>query len=313
MFKNRKYLYKDFLFKWANETLNVKIQTKQKYLRLIKNHCLPYFKDILIKDISIDTFIDFIKTENKNQVSVSVQKTLKYILKSSWEYGVSINICKPLMFDCIKFKKSKTKIVVFTKREQLILEECLKNKINSRKLAILISLYGGLRIGEVCALKWKNIDLENETILVEKTIIRIEQNNDNEKNKTILVESTPKSDSSERLIPLPSFLTKILQTYKQDENCYIVNGKQKKYDPRQLADTYYRILKKCGIKKAKYHTLRHTFATRCIESKMDIKTLSEILGHSSVEVTLQIYVHPSSDLKKKSIENMVRFVAEKSS
>ena len=129
----------------------------------------------------------------------------------------------------------------------------------------------------------------------------------------MLVESTPKSDSSERLIPLPSFLTKILQTYKQDENCYIVNGKQKKYDPRQLADTYYRILKKCGIKKVKYHTLRHTFATRCIESKMDIKTLSEILGHSSVEVTLQIYVHPSSDLKKKSIENMVRFVAEKSS
>lgn len=313
MFKTRRYLYKNLLFKWANETLNVKIQTKQRYVRLIKTHFLPYFDDILTKNMNINTFTEFIKHENDNQVSISVQKTLKYILKSSWEYGVSINVCKPLMFDCIKFKKNKTKIVVFTKKEQLILEKCLKNKINNRKLAILISLYGGLRIGEVCALKWKDIDLTNETILVEKTIIRIEKNNNSKKSKTMLVESTPKSDTSERLVPIPSFLIKILKQYKQDDNCYVVNGKQKKYDPRQLADTYYRILKKCGIKRVKYHTLRHTFATRCIESKMDIKTLSEILGHSSVEITLQIYVHPSNDLKKKSIENMARFVAKKSS
>lgn len=296
------------LNEWVNTKNEVKLQTKQRYTNLIKKHLYSFFVNRITKELTIEDFVLFIKIKNEEGVSISVQKTLKYIIKASWEYGTLQNYCKPITFDCIKFKKHTTKITVFSKEEQLLLENQLKRKINVRKLAILLCLYTGLRIGEVCGLKWEDIDLTKRILYVKRTIIRIKNNNPNLENKTKLIESTPKSDMSIREIPIPDFLVELLKQFKLQDNFYVLSKSEKLYDPRQLESSYTKIIKKCGIRYSKFHTLRHTFATRCIESNIDIKTLSEILGHASVDITLKIYVHTSTELKRTSLQKLVQFM-----
>jgi len=306
-FKKKNFLYTNLLHEWIHSKSDVKIQTKQRYLNLIENHFDLFFENKTVRNLSIKDFSLFIETKDKDGVSLSVLKTLKYIMKASWEYGVLHNYCKPIIFDSIKFKKKTSEITVFSKEEQKLFEEHLKRKLNVRKVALLLCLYTGLRIGEVCGLKWENIDFIKKVLYVKRTIIRIKAKDDNY-NKTMLIESTPKSDTSIREIPIPDFLVDILEQFKLQDDFYILSGSPKLYDPRQLENTYARILRKAGIRYSKFHTLRHTFATRSIESKMDIKTLSEILGHASIEITLKIYVHTSTELKRESIQNLVQFM-----
>lgn len=308
LFNRKKILYSEMLDEWINTKNNVKLQTKQRYDNLIKIHIEPFFHNKEIKQLDINDFIHFIQAKNDEGVSVSVQKTLKYIMKASWEYGTLQKYCKPMIFDSIKFKKYTTEITVFSKEEQLILEKQLKRKINIRKVALLLCLYTGLRIGEVCGLKWENIDLTKRVLFIKRTIIRIKNNNPNINGKTILIESTPKSETSLREIPIPDFLIEVLRKFQSQDQFYILSNSEKLYDPRQLENTYSKIIKRCGIRYSKFHTLRHTFATRCIESKMDIKTLSEILGHASVDITLKIYVHTSTELKRTALQNLVQFM-----
>ena len=180
-------------------------------------------------------------------------------------------------------------------------------KIIQKSIGLLLCLYTGIRIGELCGLKWKDIDFNTNSINIKRTIIRI-KNNSQSNSKTILTISSPKSDTSNRTIPIPIFIINLLRYYKSNDNYFLLSNSNKLYDPRQLEYYYKQVLIKCNISINKFHTLRHTFATRSIESKMDIKTLSEILGHSSIEMTLKLYVHPSFELKKNSIENLVSFM-----
>mgnify|MGYP004549105343 CR=1 FL=1 len=258
--------------------------------------------------------INKLKKENKENlfsnlkdISISTKKILFYIVKSSIKYAYSNKYCNYINLSNIKFKMPNKTIFVLSKEEQNRLENVLKNKINIRKLSILLCLYTGVRLGEVCGLKWKDIDFSNKSLNVNKTIERIK--NDDGNSKTKLIISTPKSETSNRIVPIPDFLVELLKQFKKNDNYYILSNSNKLYDPRLLESFYKRILTKVGIKQNKFHTLRHSFSTRCIESKMDIKTLSEILGHSQVETTLKLYVHPSYDLKKSSIEHLVEFMA----
>ncbi len=308
LLKKRNILYVELLDEWIKTKNEVKPQTRQRYKDLIEKHFYLYFNNKTTKKLTINDFVDFIQSRNDEGVSISVQKTLKYIMKSSWEYGSLQRYCRPIIFDCIKFKKYTTEITVFSKEEQLLLENQLKQKTNIRKVALLLCLYTGLRIGEVCGLKWENIDLKKRVLYVRRTVIRIKNTNPTKSYKTELIESTPKSETSLREIPIPDFLVEILKRFQLQDNFYILSGSETLYDPRQLENTYTKIIKKCGIRYSKFHTLRHTFATRCIESKMDIKTLSEILGHASVEITLKIYVHTSTELKRASLQNLVQFM-----
>ncbi len=297
LLERKNMLYVHMLEEWYQRKADVKLQTKQRYIQLIEKHINPFFDNKLVKNISIDDFLEFIQSREEIGISISVQKTLKYIIKASWEYGTLQKYCKPILFDCIKFKKSNTNVTVFSKEEQLLLENQLKHKINIRKLALLLCLYTGLRIGEVCGLKWEDIDLGKRMLYVKRTIIRIKSTDPSFPRKTSLIESSPKSETSIREIPIPDFLVELLNQFQTEMQFYVLSGSEKLYDPRQLESTYAKIVKKAGIRYSKFHTLRHTFATRCIESKMDIKTLSEILGHASVHITLKIYVHTSTELK----------------
>ena len=308
MQENNSITYNDILFFWLQNKSNIKIQSKLNYEYLISLYLKNNFGNIKISKIKKEDIKNFLNSI-KDKIAISTQKKLIYIIKNSLSYAYNNKYCDYIDLSDIKFKLPKKPIFILSREEQSILESILKEKINIRKVCLLLCLYTGLRVGEVCGLKWEDIDFSNKSLIIKRTIQRIKNPNSIIKNKTLLIESTPKSETSNRIIPIPDFLINLLLQFKNDNNYFLLSNSNKLYDSRYLESFYTRVLKKCHIKNNKFHTLRHTFATRSIESKMDIKTLSEILGHSSVEVTLKLYVHPTYEMKKESLENLVKFMS----
>lgn len=193
------------------------------------------------------------------------------------------------------------------KQEQLILENYCINQINLYTLAILFCLYTGVRIGELCALKWNHIDFNNHLIIINQTVQRIQNKRENNISKTYLSITKPKTVNSLRRIPITSNLYTILKEY-YNQNCkkndsFIFNNQSNiPIDPRRIQKHFKSILLKLNLTSITFHGLRHTFATRCTELGMDIKTLSEILGHSNVATTMSIYVHSTDNQKKEQME-----------
>ena len=199
--------------------------------------------------------------------------------------------------------KSETKEAeVFNKDERSRLQNYLQNNLNESNLGILLTMYSGLRIGELCALKWSNIDFENGIVRVSKALQRISDKSG--KSKTKIAVTSPKSKTSVRDIPIPSFILDILKHEKQSEEYYILSGTSKPMEPRTMQNRFKAVLKNCGIRSANFHLLRHTYATACIESGFDAKTVSELLGHSNVNITLNRYVHSSMETKKKCVDRL---------
>lgn len=198
----------------------------------------------------------------------------------------------------------KNEVVAFSRSDQKQLMAYIHENPSVFNLAVHLSMYCGLRIGEVCALQWKDISLQKETLTISKTLIRLQQKESSEKEKTQIVIQTPKSDSSIRTIPIPSFLLPVLKEYKADDDCFVITGTPHCMEPRVCLRKFKGLIQKAGISDYNFHACRHTFATRCVEVGMDPKTLSELLGHSSVKTTLDRYVHPSLDLKREQINKL---------
>ena len=215
------------------------------------------------------------------------------------EYNSNINLKR-----IISPKLQNGNVTIMSNREKGRLESyCLKNK-TLKNLGIIICLNTGMRIGEICSLKWKNIDLDKRLIFVKTTMQRIK---DDKTNKTKVIIDKPKTAESIRAIPISNKLYEILLPLKRKNKYedFFLTGDSKKYiEPRNYQFAFKRILKKCRIKPYKFHTLRHTMATNCIEVGMDIKSLSEILGHSSVKITLDKYVHSNYKTQKKYLEKL---------
>lgn len=174
------------------------------------------------------------------------------------------------------------------------------SNLNLPNLCILLCLYTGLRVGEICGLKWENIDIKNGCLFVNRTVERISLGN----GKTMIVIEPPKTESSIRKVYIPLFVVALLKKYKDKPDKYILSGKSKPTEPRALQYRFKRILSKTKIREFSFHSLRHTYATLCIEKGMDIKTLSELLGHADVKITLNTYVHSSDSLKKKYVKRL---------
>ncbi|MFG6330845.1 MAG: site-specific integrase [Lachnospiraceae bacterium] len=202
--------------------------------------------------------------------------------------------------------KAKKSAVTFSRAEQALLLDCIYRQMDKFKAAVLLCLYTGLRLGELCALQWTDIDFEGKTLTVNRTVQRIAA--PGRLTKTILLETTPKSESSHRTIPLTSELLEILSELKGKQP-YVFGGK-KPLEPRTMQYHFKKILKEAGIKGRSFHTLRHTFATNCMENNMDVKALSELLGHSDVRITLNLYVHPTMDSKRKQIGTLSDFYGQ---
>lgn len=172
--------------------------------------------------------------------------------------------------------------------------------------AVLLCLHTGLRLGELCALKWEDLDLENRTLTVNRTVQRIAVKG--YRTKTVLMETDPKSESSRRTIPLTEEMAGLLA--RLDTGRPYVFGGEKPSEPRTMQYRFRKILGESGIDSRKFHTLRHTFATNCVENGMDVKSLSEILGHSDVKITLNRYVHPTMDSKRKQMDSLSDFYGQ---
>ncbi len=301
--------YKEILDNWLIMKKGIiKEQSYIKYANLTYKHLLPILGNKIYKTIDARDIENYFKHPSIINLSPSTKKTLIYIIKSSIQYGVNNNLRKPLGVIDIKIKKPKAKVVYLTKYEQETLESYLEKKGNLNSLGIYLCLYTGIRLGEVCGLKWEDVDFINKSITIRRTVQRITNTDLFSKSKTKKIISTPKSDASKRTIPLPDFLYNLMLKHQSKLDHYILTDAINFKDPRVLEKYLENSLAKCSIRNLNFHTLRHTFATRSIESGMDIKTLSEILGHSSYHITLDIYVHSTIDQKRDCINNLVSYL-----
>ena len=220
------------------------------------------------------------------------------IIKSSMEYarynGFDI-ICD---LRRLTIKKKDQEMRVLTQAEQSALVNVLLEDTDRYKFGVLLSLYTGIRIGELCALRWEDISIPTATLKVRKTMQRIQDTDVATTTKTKVIVTEPKSQCSVRDIPLPQFIVDIAEKFVDHPKAFVLSGDKNRYiEPRTMQNHFKAYVKESKIEDANYHALRHTFATRCIEVGFEIKTLSEILGHANVNITLNRYVHSSFDLK----------------
>jgi integrase len=193
---------------------------------------------------------------------------------------------------------------IFSRQEQEKLCEFLTSDLDKFNTGILLCLFTGLRIGEICGLCWEDVSIAERTLKIRQTAQRV-QNTDAQGSKTQIIFSSPKSAGSMRTIPIPDSLLPIIKKHKKAENGFFLTNSSKKFvEPRLMQFHFHKVLKECGIASANFHALRHTFATRCIELGMDVKSLSEILGHSSITITMDRYVHPSMDIKRENMNKL---------
>ena len=296
--------FEDIAIKWlAQKKIIIKQSTYAKYLQTINKHLLPTLKEMTISDLEKYNYTNLV-SELMEDLSAKTVKDIVCILKSILSYINEEYNCNIKIKRIISPKLQNENVAVMSHKEKGRLESyCLKNK-TLKSLGIVICLNTGMRIGEICSLKWKNIDLEKRLIFVKTTMQRIK---DDKTNKTKVIIDKPKTAKSIRAIPISNKLYEILLPLKRkykDEDFFLTGDSKKYIEPRIYQFAFKRILKKCRIKPYKFHTLRHTMATNCIEVGMDIKSLSEILGHSSVKITLDKYVHSNFKTQKKYLEKL---------
>ncbi len=293
-----KSLFSGDIHNWLK---SVKISCKKSsyscYEYTVYAHLIPEFGHYKIKQITKNHINEFTEKLLSNGLAPKTVKDILIILQQVLKYhDIKIDITMP--------KIAKKEIQILKKEHQIALEKKLISNIDEPNLGILLCLYTGLRIGELCALKWKNIDLENKIIKIKKTLIRIKNPDKNSNNKTTVILDVPKSISSIRNIPIPIFIIPLLKKFKKNNDYFFLTGREKYIEPRSYTNHYKKIMKSVGLDKYNFHALRHSFATRCIENGCDPKTLSEILGHTDVKITLDRYVHPSFDNKVKLMNNL---------
>lgn len=263
---------------------------------MISNHLRSGIGDMQIKYISgqvIDRFADE-KLHGSDALSPKTVNDLLVIMNLAFSYASQeFGLQKPV-FRRVKEERKEMRVLSIAEQEKF--EKYLLEHTDLYKLGILLALYTGLRVGELCALQWE--DIHDGTITINKSIHRIKQ-----ESRTVIEFTTPKTAASNRTIPLPVFLIPILEEFRTTGS-FLKTRQGRFVEPRLMQMTFKRHVFKCGLEKTNFHALRHTFATRCVEAGFDIKTLSEILGHTDVKTTLNRYVHSSFEQKQKNMEKL---------
>lgn len=296
-------LLTDIAEKWLLETADFKKRsTYIKYRRIYENHLAKELAELSLANLSAngDTILKDKFCFYDKKLSDSLIKSIYCVLNQIIQYcnvNYHANVC---MQEMPRRSNAVKPVNPLTRAEQVCLLRRLYEDMDRSSFGILLCLSTGLRLGEICALKWSDIDLNGKVLYVNRTVQRIAI--DRHSTKTILWEDTPKSIFSKREIPIPDNIMPHLLSLKQSEE-YVISGSVPT-EPRTYQYRFQKILFDAGIEKHNFHVLRHTFATNCINSGADIKSLSEILGHSSVHITLNRYVHPTIDTKRRHLNNL---------
>ncbi|WP_308584951.1 site-specific integrase [uncultured Holdemanella sp.] len=292
---------------WKEEKKKyVKKSTYAAYQLLIQNHIKPYFG--YLYEVNEEKVQQFVFDKLDAGLSEKTIRDIIIVLKMILKFGIKNGYLEYIQIDA-KFpsKQEKKDLDVLSKADQKKFMEHLRNNFTFKNLGIFICLSTGMRIGEICGLRWCDVDTVEGVIKVRHTLQRI-YIIEGETRHTELLLDTPKTANSVRDIPMSSELLKMLKSLNKvvNENYYVISNDIKPIEPRTYRNYYKKLCKQLDIPELKFHGLRHSFATRCIESKADYKTVSVLLGHSNISTTLNLYVHPNKEQKKKTIDKMLR-------
>lgn len=287
----------------------VKESTYRKYSNLWQSYIRPQLGHMQIPDISqsiLEEYCTALLTSGGSKGEGLSAKTVSdtmSLIRCVLQFCISKKIVVSCDTRMITVKQCTKKMRVLTVKEQQILCNHIYSDLSPQNVGVLFCLFTGIRVGEICALKWEDISFSENTVHIHQTMQRIQI--DETENKTKIIITTPKSTCSIRTIPLPDELISVLKTVRGSASGYFLTGSDKRWiEPRTMQYHFKSLLKRCKIEDANYHALRHTFATRCVELGFDVKSLSEILGHASVNITMNRYVHPSMNLKRKNMERL---------
>ncbi len=287
----------------------VKESTYRKYSNLWQSYIRPQLGHMQIPDISqsiLEEYCTALLTSGGSKGEGLSAKTVSdtmSLIRCVLQFCISKKIVVSCDTRMITVKQCTKKMRVLTVKEQQILCNHIYSDLSPQNVGVLFCLFTGIRVGEICALKWEDISFSENTVHIHQTMQRIQI--DETENKTKIIITTPKSTCSIRTIPLPDELISVLKTVRGSASGYFLTGSDKRWiEPRTMQYHFKSLLKRCKIEDANYHALRHTFATRCVELGFDVKSLSEILWHASVNITMNRYVHPSMNLKRKNMERL---------
>lgn len=286
----------------ADKQDDLKRSTLARYTYVLEHYILPVFGAVLLSQLTANQISEFLRRLQKNGLSGKSARDVGVLLKSILRYSTKKLDCpSPGMTVELPAYRRK-QIDIFYPDEIQRLAQMIMDEPTTTGIGILLTLNTGLRLGELCALQYKDIDLRNGVVHVRKTVQRIRSGD-----RTSLMVLPPKSDSARRTIPLPgdmaALLQKLVQSHPNGEN-YLLTGKNVPMEPRTMQYQYRALLKAAGIPYRNFHTLRHTYASRCVERGIDVKSLSEMLGHADVRTTLQVYVHSSLEHKMRVIQSI---------
>lgn len=310
---SEKIKYGDVLTAWLQSSrMKIKESTFSKYHQLIDEHIRPRLGEYALNKISTQLIESFIwqqllngRLDGKGGLSTKTGADMLTIIKATMRYaqdnGMTL-ICTPQK---LTIRVAEKEMRVFTPSEQKALVNVLLDGMDLYKFGVMLSLYTGIRVGELCALQWEDLCLTTSTLKIRKTIQRIQDRNLGAPTKTKVIITEPKSRCSIRDIPLPPFIVELARQFESQPKSYVLSGDKSRYiEPRTMQNRFKRYISEANITDANFHATRHTFATRCIEVGFDVKTLSEILGHANVNITLNRYVHSSFDLKCSNMSKL---------
>ncbi len=307
---NKNLKYEEWLDIWMEkERFFIKESTYATYTNIIENHLKPVLGKKKINNITNEDLQNFIilklSTSKKNLEKGLALKTVKdmtVLIKNTLKTATQNKLISFQNFQC-KFPSSfsKSHLKTFSVEEQKILFKYLINNQNSKNLGILLCLQTGLRLGEICGLQWQDINLEKSTLTICRTLQKIYIKEKNKSySKTII--STPKTKTSNRIIPLNIDFINLIKPFQQNKNNYFITNSTNYLKPHCYRYYYQKLLHFLNLPKLRFHSLRHTFATQAVELGIDCKTISEILGHANMNTTLNLYVHPKTEYKRKCLD-----------
>ena len=288
----------------ADKQQYVKMSTYCAYSLLLSNHLKPVFAKE--QDVTEELVQAFVLGKLQQGLSRNSVKDMLMVLKMVLKYAAKHGYMPWRQID-INFptERRQNEVKTLSRADQRRLMDHIQANFSFMNLGIYICLSAGLRIGELCALTWDDLDTDAGVVRISKTLQRIYMK---DKGCTEVIIGTPKSKNSVREIPLAKELQRFIKPLKKVVNgsFYVLTNSSSPTEPRSYRNHYRRLMQQLDLPLLKFHGLRHSFATRCIESKCDYKTVSVLLGHSSISTTLNIYVHPNLDQKKKCIERMFK-------
>lgn len=307
--------FEDVALLWLNEIrVTVKESTYTRYYRNAVKYLIPQFRGQYMSKIDQLYFNGIterlLKNGGKNSKPLSPKTVSDIIcvLKMIVKYADENDYPCPGLSGLKYPQREAKRAIILSEESKKTIEKQLLNSEDLTSLGVILSLFTGIRIGELCGLKWGDFDFTQQTVTIRRTVERIADLSPDAVRKTKVIITEPKTAASRRVIPLPYFLAAYLHRYKQPPEYYLLTGKTKNTEPHQFYMKYKKYLVTHGLEEYTFHALRHSFATSCVENGFDTKALSEILGHSNVTTTLAVYVHPTLQQKRALMERLTPLI-----